>query len=63
MDTISLVELEQYVGALCDRIRDISSDICVLLVDDLSLFAECEMKKAFINNLEFVLVVLDNIFK
>jgi hypothetical protein len=63
MDTISLAELEQHAGALRNRIRNVSSDIRALLADDLPLFAEREMKKAFINNPEFASTVPDNTLK
>ena len=59
MENTSEAELEQRSIMLRQRIRQVAEDVTELLTEDLPLFVERELKRAFINNPEFARTMSD----
>ena len=59
MTSPSLTELEQHIQLLKDRVLGVASEIKALLAEDLPLFVEREVKKAFVTHPEFASTVDD----
>jgi hypothetical protein len=60
VDNTSVAELEQRSVMLRARIRQVAEDVVALLSEDLPLFVEREVKRAFVNNPQFAAKMTDD---
>lgn len=63
MTSPELTELEQHIQLLRERVLGVASEIKALLAEDLPLFVEREVKKAFISNPKFAATIDDQTLK